>query len=371
MNAACSARHRVSSSTGAERTAPPSTPRSMTKVSPTGSPRADCRDGRLPRPRAPTRRRRAHARRRHLRSRPTARPSCCSTAAARPATPGAARPACSATRAGGPPPSTCAATATATGPARATASGYTLDEFAADVRAVAAVQSRPPVLIGASLGGISSLVAIGEAPAGTTVASRARARRRGAAARGEGHRAHRRVHARQPRRLRLPRGGGRRRRRLQPAPAPAHRPVGPAQERPPPRRRPLVLALGPARSCSAGASDETRSVRNEDRLEDAARALTVPTLLVRGRQSDVLSEEGARETLELVPHARSSTSAAPATWWRATATTPSTTRCSSSCARSSRPSAPTGSFVRGSAHSSAQNREENCREAQPMRSSGW
>ncbi|HEU0170902.1 MAG TPA: alpha/beta fold hydrolase, partial [Acidimicrobiales bacterium] len=49
--------------------------------------------------------------------------------------------------------------------------GYTLDEFAADVRAVAAVQSRPPVLIGASLGGLSSLVAIGEAPAGTTVAS--------------------------------------------------------------------------------------------------------------------------------------------------------------------------------------------------------
>ena len=49
--------------------------------------------------------------------------------------------------------------------------GYTLDEFAADVRAVAAVQSGPPVLIGASLGGLSSLVAIGEAPPGATVAS--------------------------------------------------------------------------------------------------------------------------------------------------------------------------------------------------------
>jgi pimeloyl-ACP methyl ester carboxylesterase len=45
-------------------------------------------------------------------------------------------------------------------------------------------------------------------------------------------------------------------------------------------------------------------VRNEDRLEDAARALTVPTLLVRGRQSDVLSEAGARETVGLIPHAR-------------------------------------------------------------------
>ena len=53
-----------------------------------------------------------------------------------------------------------------------------------------------------------------------------------------------------------------------------------------------------------GRHDETRSVRNEDRLEAAARAVTVPTLLVRGRQSDVLSEEGARQTLELMPQAR-------------------------------------------------------------------
>lgn len=41
-----------------------------------------------------------------------------------------------------------------------------------------------------------------------------------------------------------------------------------------------------------------------DRLEDAARALTVPTLLVRGRQSDLLSEAGAAAFLELVPHAQ-------------------------------------------------------------------
>ena len=30
----------------------------------------------------------------------------------------------------------------------------------------------------------------------------------------------------------------------------------------------------------------------------------MPTLLVRGRLSDLLSEEGARHFLELVPHAR-------------------------------------------------------------------
>ena len=34
------------------------------------------------------------------------------------------------------------------------------------------------------------------------------------------------------------------------------------------------------------------------------RALTVPTLLVRGRVSDLLSEEGAQEFLQLAPHAR-------------------------------------------------------------------
>ncbi len=56
----------------------------------------------------------------------------------------------------------------------------------------------------------------------------------------------------------------------------------------------------------------TRPFDNEARLDDeravlldrAARSLAVPALLVRGRQSDLLSEEGARRFLELVPHAR-------------------------------------------------------------------
>jgi pimeloyl-ACP methyl ester carboxylesterase len=53
-----------------------------------------------------------------------------------------------------------------------------------------------------------------------------------------------------------------------------------------------------------GSRDETRSsLVDASRLQDAARALTIPTLLVRGRQSDLLSEAGAREFLELVPHA--------------------------------------------------------------------
>jgi pimeloyl-ACP methyl ester carboxylesterase len=40
-----------------------------------------------------------------------------------------------------------------------------------------------------------------------------------------------------------------------------------------------------------------------ERLEDAARNLTLPTLLVRGASSDLLSEEGAAAMLALVPHA--------------------------------------------------------------------
>ena len=39
------------------------------------------------------------------------------------------------------------------------------------------------------------------------------------------------------------------------------------------------------------------------RLAPAARRLSIPTLLVRGASSDVVSEEGAREFLELCPHA--------------------------------------------------------------------
>ena len=53
-------------------------------------------------------------------------------------------------------------------------------------------------------------------------------------------------------------------------------------------------------------SDETRIHEMEERsaaLEEAARALTLPTLLVRGRQSDLLSEEGARRFRELAPDA--------------------------------------------------------------------
>jgi pimeloyl-ACP methyl ester carboxylesterase len=53
-----------------------------------------------------------------------------------------------------------------------------------------------------------------------------------------------------------------------------------------------------------GSRDETRaSLVHEGRLQDAAAHITIPTLLVRGRVSDLLSEEGAQDLLRLVPHA--------------------------------------------------------------------
>jgi non-heme chloroperoxidase len=46
-----------------------------------------------------------------------------------------------------------------------------------------------------------------------------------------------------------------------------------------------------------------RGPRPNERMAAAAHNLKIPTLLVRGRLSDVLSPEGAREFIELVPHA--------------------------------------------------------------------
>ena len=180
---------------------------------------------------------------------------------------------------------------------------YSLDAFAADIRAVAAAQARPPVLIGASLGGLSSLAAIAEAPAGSTVASglvlvdvAPRLEQKGIERIADFMLGHLdgfddldavadAVAAYNPHRPRPTNLDG------------LHKNV---RQRPDGRWYwhwdPSLMTIGRA--------DETRSLRNEDRLDDAARALTVPTLLVRGRQSDVLSEEGARHMLQLVPHAR-------------------------------------------------------------------
>ena len=53
-----------------------------------------------------------------------------------------------------------------------------------------------------------------------------------------------------------------------------------------------------------GGERRPSATQNPERLEAAARAIRVPILLVRGRQSDVVSEDGARAFLDVVPHAR-------------------------------------------------------------------
>jgi len=47
-----------------------------------------------------------------------------------------------------------------------------------------------------------------------------------------------------------------------------------------------------------------RVIDKVEMLDDAARRLTLPTLLVRGRMSEIVSEAGARHFLELAPHAQ-------------------------------------------------------------------
>ena len=181
--------------------------------------------------------------------------------------------------------------------------GYTLDAFAADVRAVAALQSRPPVLIGASLGGLASLTAIAEAPGGATVAS-------GLVLVDVAPRLEQRGIERIAEFMLGNLDGFADLDQVADAVA-AYNPHRPRPKDLSGLRKNVRLRedgrwywhWDPA-FLMGGAEDETRSVRNEDRLEDAARAVTVPALLVRGRQSDVLSDEGARETLELMPQAR-------------------------------------------------------------------
>jgi pimeloyl-ACP methyl ester carboxylesterase len=183
---------------------------------------------------------------------------------------------------------------------------YTLDAFAGDVIAVAGALARPPALVGASLGGVASLAAIGEHPndhiarALVLVDVAPRIEEEGRMRIGAFMAEH------------LSDGFG------------SLDEVADAIQRYNPHRpRPSDLS-GLQKNLRLGADgrwywhwdpqfiqgrlgspDETRSsLVDPVRLQQAARALTIPTLLVRGRVSDLLSEEGARELLELVPHAK-------------------------------------------------------------------
>lgn len=180
---------------------------------------------------------------------------------------------------------------------------YRPDAFAADALAMAEVVGERPVFIGASLGGISSLVAVGEATAPVArglvlvdvaprisrdgverIISFMQARPEGFASLDEVADA---VAAYNPHRPRPTDLEGLKRN---------------VRQREDGRWiwhwDPRFLGQGEA------PPDETRVIGYEERLRDAARAVTVPTLLVRGARSDLLEEDGAADLLELIPHAR-------------------------------------------------------------------
>ena len=180
---------------------------------------------------------------------------------------------------------------------------YDLDTFAGDVVAVAQAQETPPTLVGASLGGLSALVAVAEHPDPEPLAAALvlvdvapRLEPEGVRRIGEFMLSHLdgfasleevadAVAAYNPHRPRPKDLSGLRKNVRQGEDGRWYWHWDPR------------FLLG-------GRTDEPRSYRNEERLERAARSLTLPTLLVRGRASDVLSEEGAAHLRSLVPHAR-------------------------------------------------------------------
>jgi pimeloyl-ACP methyl ester carboxylesterase len=176
---------------------------------------------------------------------------------------------------------------------------YAFESFAADVAALALACPSPPVLVGASLGGIASLLAVGyhAAPARALVLVDVAPRIELAGAQ--------RIMAFMT---------------AQPEGFASLEEVADAVAGYlPHRERPRDLG-GLAKNLRRGddgrlrwhwdprfmTSDGPRVAGTDytERMDAAARALRIPTLLVRGRLSDLLSEAGAQHFLELVPHAR-------------------------------------------------------------------
>ncbi len=178
--------------------------------------------------------------------------------------------------------------------------------FAADTAAVADAFELKPVLVGASLGGISSLLALGEVQRAGRPESRGRALVLvDIASRMEESGARRIVDF-----MRQKPDGFE---SLEEA-ADAIATYNP--HRPKPRnleglRKNLRMRddgryrwhWDPA--FIEGRFDEYEETEDDlHRLDDSAEGLVVPTLLVRGRQSDLLSEENARDFLAQAPHAK-------------------------------------------------------------------
>jgi pimeloyl-ACP methyl ester carboxylesterase len=174
---------------------------------------------------------------------------------------------------------------------------YAMATFAEDVRLVAAALGRPPVAIGASIGGLASLLAEGE-HAGTLA---------GLVLVDAGPR--------------LEQDGVRKVLAFMSTGLDGFASLEEAAEAIAaylPHRRKRSDLGGLAKNLRQGADGrwrwhwDPRFVRrtgpdptySRERFVAATRLLRCPVLLVRGRMSDVLTEEAAREFLDMVPHAR-------------------------------------------------------------------
>lgn len=177
---------------------------------------------------------------------------------------------------------------------------YYFMDYGGDATAVALQFDQPPVLVGASLGGIASLWAVGNAAkpsfaAGLILVDIA---------------------------TRMEQSGAERIRHFM-----TSKPEGFASLE---EAADAIAEYNPHRKRSSDLSGLAKNLRLQDdgryrwhwdprfmstrdlgrahgeleALEAGARKLTLPVLLVRGRMSDLLSEEGARHFLETVPHAR-------------------------------------------------------------------
>lgn len=178
---------------------------------------------------------------------------------------------------------------------------YTMDRFAADVATIASSLGRPPALVGASLGGLSSLAAVGESATelatclvlvdvAPRVETEGRVKIQG-----------------------FMRGGMRGFDTLDEA---ADSIAAYLPHRPRPTNleglKKNLRQRGDGRwywhwdprwlGNPEGVDGQSGLVRHE-RLCNAARNVSIPTMLVRGRMSDIVSDESVRELQELIPHA--------------------------------------------------------------------
>lgn len=175
---------------------------------------------------------------------------------------------------------------------------YSIEAFISDLKILIASQPSPPMLVGASLGGITSLLAVGESaepiargialvdivpkfePEGSDAIARfMQSNPNGFASLDEAAAA---VAAYLPHRPRPPSNAG------------------------------LMKNLRPGKDGRLywhwdprmfEVHDDQRPDLMSDRMEQAARRLRIPTLLVRGGKSDLVSLDGVRHFLDLVPDA--------------------------------------------------------------------